>query len=162
MNGDGSQPSQPTLRRRLSQPSHSPRPSLSCIDAFRRQKLRYAEALKRHLIDDDDNSRKDSENGATSSKKRHVSSADKRRPARPLSVNGAVGSRTEPTRRNSRPKSCSRCSKTFSCAAELQKHAASHGSTNVATDATPYKCPLCSQTFQTLSVIKAHVNSVHV
>ncbi|KAG0429490.1 hypothetical protein HPB47_023582 [Ixodes persulcatus] len=157
MNGDGSQPSQPTLRRRSSQPSHSPRPSSSCIDAFRRQKLRYAEALKRHLIDDDASSRKDSENGATSSKKRHVSSADKRRPARPLSVNGA-----EPTRRNSRPKSCSRCSKTFSCAAELQKHAASHGSTNVATDATPYKCPLCSQTFQTLSVIKAHVNSVHV
>uniref|UniRef100_A0A090XAA7 C2H2-type domain-containing protein n=1 Tax=Ixodes ricinus TaxID=34613 RepID=A0A090XAA7_IXORI len=142
MNGDGSQPSQPTLRRRLSQPSHSPRPSSSCIDAFRRQKLRYAEALKRHLIDDVDNSRKDS-------KKRHVSSTDKRRPARPLSVNGAVCSRTEPTRRNSRPKSCSRCSKTFSCAAELQKHAASHGSTNVATDATPYKCPLCSQTFQT-------------
>ncbi|CAN7993504.1 unnamed protein product [Ixodes hexagonus] len=152
----------PSLRRRSSHPP--PRPSSSCLDAFRRQKLRYAEALKRHFIDGDDvdASRKGSENGATSSKRRHLS-AEKRRLARPLSVNGAQTEQNAAaaTRKSSRPKSCSRCSKMFPSAVELQKHSASHGGSTVS-DITPYKCPLCSQAFQTLSVIKAHVNAVHV
>lgn len=150
------------------------RPS-TCFEVFQCRKLRYAEGLKRHLVDSNDHAEQDEAGGtcqASSSKRRHVSPSNvcSRRFGTSIPPNTGVNNRLEPaksvqeysafyedtaTRRKSRQsKTCSRCFKTFTTAVQLQMHATSHH--------VPYKCPLCSQTFSGLSLLKTHINSIHV
>lgn len=155
--------------------SHRPRPSSSCFEYFRRYELRHAEGLKRHLIDSREKVELDNVgNGNRASSRRRCVSPRctcKRRSTTSVPANdvdradvGSASTRHEPSTaarepvlvlgKNQQPKKCSRCSKTFTTAAQLHKHAASHY--------VPYKCPLCSRTLSGLSLLKAHINSVHV
>lgn len=154
--------------------SSRPRPSSSCIECFRCHKLRYAEGLKRHLVDSSEQLDQDSADKscrATSPKRRHVSPTNTcdRRFGTSIPNNTGVNSvastsschecsassgDVQVARKGRQPKTCSRCSKTFSTAIQLHKHAASHH--------VPYKCPLCSQTLPGMSHLKAHINSIHI
>lgn len=157
----------PTTKRRSTRLS-------TCVEDFQCRKLRYAEALKRHLVDSDDHSEQDDAGStcqASSSKRRHVSPSNvcSRRFGTSIPPNAGVN-RVESAqscqeysafhedaatgRKSRQAKTCSRCSKTFTTAVQLQKHATSHH--------VPYKCPLCSQTFSGLSLLKTHINSIHV
>lgn len=165
---------QPTAVITTKRGSSRPRPSSSCIERFRCRKLRYAEGLKRHLIDcseEPDQGSADRSYHATSPKRRHVSPTNtcNRRFSTSIppstDVNSVVSASScqgfsassgdvELARKGRQPKTCSRCFKTFSTAIQLHKHASSHH--------VPYKCPLCSQTLSAMSLLKAHINLIHV
>lgn len=153
--------------------SHRSRPS--CIEYFQCSKLRHAEGLKRHLVDSCEKVELEnvSNGNRTSSRRRCVSPrcTGKRRSSTSVPASDvertdvqSASTRHEPSTASREPilvlgksqqsKRCSRCSKTFTTAAQLHKHAASHY--------VPFKCPLCSQTLPSLSLLKAHINSVHV
>lgn len=138
----------------------TPRPASACLEAFRSQKLRYAEGLKRHFVDD--HALSDSGNtksGDTASKKRQVTSSfnlGKRRFEATNTEDSHPNAEREncPVSSRKSKKSSPQQSEAFASVVKLEKHSLSRN--------VPYRCPLCSQTFQSMTIIKAHVNSVHV
>lgn len=148
--------------------------SSSCLQEFQCRKLRYAEGLKRHLVDSNDPTEQDDEGRscqASTSKRRRVSVSDvcsrhfgtsippnsdanRLESAQSCQEYSEFNEDTATKRKNWKSNTCSRCSETFTTTVQLQKHAASHH--------VPYKCPLCSQTLSGLSLLKTHINSVHV
>lgn len=145
-------PSSVQARRRASTGNHCPRPSSVCMDTFKKQKLRYAEGLKRHFVDANETDQDDCQSsGASLSKKRHISASDSE--GRAFDVVPLNGKHQSPAKR-SKQRSCSKCCVTFSSVADFLKHSRLH--------TAPYKCPLCSEICQDLSNMKAHVNAVHV
>ncbi|KAL1440603.1 hypothetical protein MTO96_001155 [Rhipicephalus appendiculatus] len=152
------------------------RPS-SCLQDFQCRKLRYAEGLKRHLVDPNDPTEQDDEGRAceaSTSKRRRLSVSDvcsrrfgtsippnsdanrlsRAESAQPCQEYSECNEETATRTKNLQSNTCSRCSKTFTTMVQLQKHATSHH--------VPYKCPLCSQTLSGLSLLKTHINSIHV
>lgn len=152
-------------RRSMTHPS-------SCLQDFQRRKLRYAEGLKRHLVDSNGPTGQYDEDRTcqpSTSKRRRVSvlddcsrrfgtsippDANRLESAQSCQEYNECSEESASRTKNLQSNSCSRCSKTFSTRVQLQKHATTHHVT--------YKCPLCTQTLSGLSLLKVHVNSVHM